>query len=211
MEGKSLQVEGVQRAPERPVSQVSTKQKVPTKEKKQSMVAGWSTEKMEEKASKQEFKDTEDMVQWRSTNQENIETLRKKVSENIENEVLKKYNVEVSKRGASKEEGEPSESRMVQRVEKYQPRKWDEGCWASIFSWFREYNLQRKQGMQKKETRQQRMKVMKDMTGKIRAKGRWMRTTVGGSASCWPLIAKKHWSIQDGKTQCRNGMIGFTK
>ena len=58
----------------------------------------------------------------------------------IDDEVLGKYKVKVSKRGA----GEPSEW----RVKKYQPRKIDKDCWARIFSWFREYDLQRKQGMQ---------------------------------------------------------------
>ena len=67
---------------------------------------------------------------------------------------------------------------MVQRVSKYQPRKCGEDCWARIFSCFKEYNLQRKQGMHEGQTekeemrQQQRMRVMKDMTKKIRAKGR---------------------------------------
>ena len=53
-----------------------------------------------------------------------------------------------------------------------------EDCWTIIFSWFREYNLQRKPGIQEGSTeeeemkQQQRMKVMKDMGRKIRAKGR---------------------------------------
>ena len=40
------------------------------KEEKKSKVEGWSTEKMKRKESQQQFKDTEDMVQWRSINQE---------------------------------------------------------------------------------------------------------------------------------------------
>ena len=39
------------------------------------MVVGWSTEKVEEKGSKQEFQDTDDMVQWRSINQEDIDNV----------------------------------------------------------------------------------------------------------------------------------------
>ena len=58
MEGKSLQVEGVQRAPELLVSQVFTKDEEPKEEEKKMKVVGWSTEKMEEKESMQEFKDT---------------------------------------------------------------------------------------------------------------------------------------------------------
>ena len=69
MEGKSLQVEGVQRAPELPVSQVSTKEKEQQKEKKKRKGKRWSTEKMEEKDSNQEFRDTEDMVHRKSINQ----------------------------------------------------------------------------------------------------------------------------------------------
>ena len=46
--------------------------------KKKSKVVGRCTEKMEEKARKHEFKDTEAMVQWRSINQEGINNLLKK-------------------------------------------------------------------------------------------------------------------------------------
>ena len=59
-------------AAELPVSQVLMKDKEPMKEMKKTKVAGWSTEKMDEKASKQECKDAEEMVQWRSINQEEI-------------------------------------------------------------------------------------------------------------------------------------------
>ena len=72
MDGKSLQVEGVQKPTELLVSQVLTKKKEQNKEKKQSKVVGWSTEKMEEKERKQEFKDMEDVAQRRSTYQEGI-------------------------------------------------------------------------------------------------------------------------------------------
>ena len=46
MDGKSLQVEGVQVAPELMVSRVFPKEKEQKKEKKKSKVKGWSTEKM---------------------------------------------------------------------------------------------------------------------------------------------------------------------
>ena len=67
---------------------------------------------------------------------------------------------------------------MSKRVRTYETRKWCEDCRARIFSWFREYGLQRKQGMkecqtEKEEMRQlQRMKVMTDMTKNITSKGR---------------------------------------
>ena len=57
---------------------------------------------------------------------------------------------------------------MVQRVKKYQPRKWGEDCCATIFAWFREYDLQRKKGVRESRTEaehmrwQQRVKVMTD-------------------------------------------------
>ena len=75
MDGKSLQVEGVQEPTELLVSQVLTKKKEQHKEKKQSEVVGWSTEKMEEKERTQEFKDVEDVAQWRSTYQEGIDNV----------------------------------------------------------------------------------------------------------------------------------------
>ena len=79
MEGKSLQVDGVQKVPDLFVSQVATKEKEPKKENKKRKVVGWSTEKMEEKASKHEFKDTEEMVQWKSIAQKRMETLSDKI------------------------------------------------------------------------------------------------------------------------------------
>ena len=56
--GRSSQIEGVQKAPEVLVFEVFTKEKEAKKEKKKnSKVARWSTETMEEKASKQKFRD----------------------------------------------------------------------------------------------------------------------------------------------------------
>ena len=45
----------------------------------QCKVEGLSTEKMEVKASKQELKETEEMVQWRSIKQEEIDNVWKKL------------------------------------------------------------------------------------------------------------------------------------
>ena len=70
----------------------------------------------------------------------------------LEEEVLEKCDVDVSKRGVYKGRGEPSEWRMVQKVKKYQPRKLVEDCWARIFSWFRENDLQGKKGVQEIQT-----------------------------------------------------------
>ena len=76
---------------------------------------------------------------------------------------------------------------------------WCEDCWTRIFSWFMEYSLQRKQGMQegqteKKEMRQQAAKneshEIYDREIQIK-NAEWTQTAVGGSVSCWPLIARK--------------------
>ena len=54
-----------------------------------------------------------------------------------------------------------------------------------------------------------KMKVMKDMTRKIKAKRRLDgKATVGGSEIYWPLTARKRFPIQDGKTPRRDCMIG---
>ena len=58
-----------------------------------------STEKMEEEESKQEFKDTEEMVQWKSIDQGVIQKKGQTLSETIEEEVLEKCKVEIDKRG----------------------------------------------------------------------------------------------------------------
>ena len=65
-----------------PLSHALLKEKEPKKENTKSKVAGWSTEKMEEKASKQEFKDIEEMVQRWSINQAEINDVWKTLSEN---------------------------------------------------------------------------------------------------------------------------------
>ena len=59
---------------------VTQEKKQPKKVKKKSKVTGWSTEKMEEKASKQEFKGTEEMAHWRNINQEEIDNTWKRPS-----------------------------------------------------------------------------------------------------------------------------------
>ena len=80
-------------------------------------MVGWSTERMVEKESEHAFKDAEEMVQWRSIDQEGMNKMWKTVSEQIEEEVRETSKVEVSKRGAYKG-SEPSEWVMVQRVKK---------------------------------------------------------------------------------------------
>ena len=96
---------------------------------------------------------------------------------------------------------------------KYQPWKWCAGCWARIFSRFRECGQQRSKIMQagnteKESNQQQRVKIMTDMTRKIKAKG-----TMEASSSCLviELLAadrKKCVFIQTGRTQGSDGTLG---
>ena len=114
---QKIKAEGVPHVLELIVSQAhirkSEAKKEETKPKKK--VVGWSTEEMEEKTSKRELKDTEEMVQWRSINQEGIQELRGKMEE----EVLEKYKFEENHKGDQKGKSEPLEWRIVQRVNEY--------------------------------------------------------------------------------------------
>ena len=85
-----MQVEGVQKEQE----------KEQQKEKKQSKLVGWSTEHMEEKQRNQEFKHSGEMVLWMSIDQEGMNQMWKKQCQRMKEEVLEKYKVEVSNRGA---------------------------------------------------------------------------------------------------------------
>ena len=138
-----MQVEGGQKEPELRVSPVFTKEKEQQKEKKKSKLVGWSPENMEEKQRKLDLGHLEEMVQWRSVDQEGMNQMWKTLSK-MKEEVLVKYKVEVSNRGAYKGRGEPSEWRIVQRVNKYQPWKWVKTVRRQSTSWFREYDLLRK-------------------------------------------------------------------
>ena len=57
-------------------------------------------------------------------------------------------------------------------------RKWREECWARIFSLFREHNLQCLQKQaggvngRRRDEAAAKMKIVKDLTKKIRSKGR---------------------------------------
>ena len=61
----------------------------------------------------------------------------------MEEEVREKYKVKGEQKCAYKGRSEPLGWRIVQTSEKYQPRKRGEGCWARIYSWFREHNQKR--------------------------------------------------------------------
>ena len=103
------------------------------------------TEKMEEKTSKREFQDTEEMEEHQSGRSE--KSVAKVVQKNHEEESVEKWEVEERKRAAHKGRCDPLEWRLGQRVQQYQPRKWCEDCWARLVSWFTEDNLQPRKSM----------------------------------------------------------------
>ena len=119
------------------------------------------------------------MIEWRSFSQEAMDPCWKNLAEKMEEVVLDKKEVEECKRGANRGRGSTLEWRRVRRIKKFRKRMWREDCWARIIALFREYNLQCLQSMnedctEEEEMRsQQRMKLMKDITKKIRSRG-WM-------------------------------------
>ena len=92
--------------------------------------------------------------------------------------MLKNLRWKTVKEKRMKEEVRSRSGEWFEEARKNLPRKPGEDCSARIFSWLRKWNLQRKQDMQEGSTQeeemkqQQRMKVMKDTTRQIRAKGR---------------------------------------
>ena len=135
----------------------------------------------------------------------------------MEEEVLDKYKVDDSERGACRGRGSLLEWRRVRRSRKNRLRKWREDCWARIVTLFRDYNLQRLQSMHEDWTegeemkRQQRMKVMKDMTKKIRSKGRMYASSSWWDSELSVADLRKIGSKKDGKTPCTNGIIGWVR
>ena len=75
-EGRKNEVQSVR---EVMVSQAQMKKKEAKKEKGHNIVVGWSVERMEEDRSNREVKDSEEMLQWRSINQEEVDNLWKEM------------------------------------------------------------------------------------------------------------------------------------
>ena len=141
----------------------------------------------------------------------------KNLDERVEEEVLDKYKVENSNREAYRGRGSPFGWRRVRRSKKYRIMKLGEDCWARIFALFREYNVQRLQSKHEESTegevmkQQQRMKIMKALTKKIRSEERVDAENRWWLLSCWRQTVRKRGSTQDGKTPCRSGMSGYRK
>ena len=87
------------------------------KEKKK--VPGWSIEEMKERPDIAVEEDTEEIKRWRSPNQSEMDLCWKSLAERMEEEVLDKYKVEKSERGALQRRGNPLEWRRVRRNKKY--------------------------------------------------------------------------------------------
>ena len=107
MEGSSLKLDVMQKVPELVVNERMSqgKKEKDTKEKKK--VPGWSIEEVKERPNIAVEEDTEEMKRWRSLNQSEMDLRRKKLAERMEEEVLDKYRVEESERGAFKGRGKP--------------------------------------------------------------------------------------------------------
>ena len=81
----------------------------------------------------------------------------------------------------------------MRKSKKHRIRKWEEDCWARIFALFREY-LQRLQSKQEdpveeeEMNQQQRIKIMEDLTKKIRSKGR-----MDAESQWWVTDCEKAW------------------
>ena len=105
MEGSFLKLDVMQRIPGLVVTERMSqgdKVKRPRGKKK---VPGWSIEEMKGRADIAVKEDTEEMERWRSLNQSEMDLCWKSLAERIEEEVLDKYKVEESKKGAFKGRG----------------------------------------------------------------------------------------------------------
>ena len=70
---------------------------------------------LDEVTSRREFKDTEERVQFRSINQEEVDNLWEELSGQIDEKNLEKYGVDEAKKCAYKGRGEPLEWRIVKK------------------------------------------------------------------------------------------------
>ena len=170
---------------------------------------GWSTEEMKDKANSLLEEDTEEMRKWRGLNQSEMDICWKKLAERMEEEVLEKYTRSRTARTAGMEACAKTQhiqdtkvertllTKNLRLVQRQQPE-------ASVKS------MHEGSTEQEEMRRQQRMKVMKDMSRKIDQKEGWMPRTDGRLLNCWRQTAKRRGSIQKKKKKiCKNGSIGW--
>ena len=111
---RANKLKGVRKVPELRVSQVLTNDKGP--EKKSGGLVHRKVGGESEQAGVQRYGRNGAMEEHQSErNQPRVE----KLSDKLQEEVLEKHKVEVSKRGSCKGRGEPSEWRLVQRVKHF--------------------------------------------------------------------------------------------
>ena len=108
-------------------------------------IKGWSIEEMKKKPRDDS---EEEMIEWRSMSQEEMDECGKKLAEKIEEEVLDKYKVEDNKRGAYRGRGSVLEWRRVRRSRKYRRRR----LFGKNFRLVQGKNLQRLQSMHEDAT-----------------------------------------------------------
>ena len=134
MEGNSLKLDAMQKVPELVVNERMLQgQRVKnTKEKKN--VPGMSTEEMKDRPNVAVEEDTEEMKRWRSLNQSEMDLCCTNLVEEMGEEVMDKYKVEESKRGAFEGRGDPLEWRRVRKNKRYKIRDWREDYWTNISS-----------------------------------------------------------------------------
>ena len=66
---------------------------------------GWSTEELKNEPSSSLAEDSEEMMAWRTTSQEEMDDCRKKLAGKIEGEALDKYKVDDNRGGAYRGRG----------------------------------------------------------------------------------------------------------
>ena len=138
-----------------------------TKVKKE--VPGWSTEEMKERPNVAMEEDTEEMKRWRGPNQSEMDPWRRKSWTSTKSKRAKGWLLKAEVTSWNGEEYARTRDFKLESGEKTAVRE---------FSLFREYNLQRLRSKQEESTeeeemkQQQKMVIMKDLTRKIRSKGR---------------------------------------
>ena len=124
MEGSSLKSGVMQKVPELVVKKRMSQGKNGKDTKAKKNLPGRYIEEMKERPNIAVGEDTEEMKRWRTLNQNEMDPCWKNLAERVEEEVLDKYKVEESKRGAFKGRGNPLEWKRVRRNKRYKIRKW---------------------------------------------------------------------------------------
>ena len=159
IEGESLKLEVMRKAPELVVHERLSQGKGVKGPKEKKKVPGWSIDEIKEKPNIAVVEDTEEMRKWRGLSQSEKDRCLKNLAENFEEEVLDKYKVEESKREAFRGRGGPLGWRRVRKKKKQTEKSGERNVGQEIsFSLFEELNLQRLQCNQEESTEEEEMK-----------------------------------------------------